>query len=170
MGETNPPPTGQGQQAHTNGFPVVGLGASAGGLKALLQFFELMPANSGMAFVVILHLSPAHESHSPELLQNVTTMPVAQVNEAVRVEPNRVYVIPPTKHLEMRDGFITLSELGTSRDGQAAVDLFFRTLADAHRDRAICVVLSGSGSDGAVGLKRVKEQGGVTLAQSPDDA
>lgn len=151
-------------------FPVVGLGASAGGLKALLQFFELMPASSGMAFVVILHLSPDHESHSADLLQNVTEMPVTQVNQSVRVEPNRVYVIPPTKHLQMNDGVIDLKDLPPGRTHHVAIDLFFRTLADAHRDRAVCVVLSGTGSDGTVGLTRVKEQGGLALAQSPDEA
>lgn len=158
-------------QAGTNNyFPVVGIGASAGGLKALIQFFELMPASSGMAFVVILHLSPDHESHSADLLQNVTAMPVTQVNEPVQVEPDHVYVIPPTKHLHINDGFILVKELPPERAQHVAIDLFFRTLADAHRDRAICVVLSGSGSDGTVGLTRVKEQGGVALAQSPDDA
>jgi two-component system, chemotaxis family, CheB/CheR fusion protein len=167
---TKPQPTEPERPAHNGDFPVVGLGASAGGLKALIQFFELMPANSGMAFVVIMHLSPKHESHSPALLQNVTKMPVTQVNESVRVEPNHVYVIPPTKHLAMMDGMISLSEPGVRGVQHAAIDLFFRTLADARRDRAICIVLSGTGADGATGLKRVKEQGGVALAQSPEDA
>ncbi len=167
---TTPQPTEPAPSDNHHDFPVVGLGASAGGLKALIQFFELMPASSGMAFVVIMHLSPKHESHSADLLQNVTMMPVTQVNETVRVEPNRVYVIPPTKYLAMTNGFISLSEPKDTRTQHVAVDLFFRTLAESKRDRAIGIVLSGTGSDGSVGLKRLKEQGGVTLAQSPDEA
>jgi len=151
-------------------FPIVGVGASAGGLKALQQFFQHMPDDSGMAFVVILHLSPTYESNAASLLQHFTAMPVVQVTEAVPVAPNRIYVIPPTKHLTMADGMVRLQEPGGSRERRAPIDLFFRTLADTHGRSAGGVVLSGSGADGANGLKRIKEHGGVALAQDPVEA
>ena len=151
-------------------FPIVGVGASAGGLKALQQFFQHMPDDSGMAFVVILHLSPTYESNVASLLQHFTAMPVVQVTEAVPVAPNRIYVIPPTKHLTMVDGMVSLQEPGVSHERRAPIDLFFRTLADTHGRSAGGVVLSGSGADGANGLKRIKEHGGVALAQDPDEA
>jgi two-component system CheB/CheR fusion protein len=151
-------------------FPIIGVGASAGGLKALQQFFEHMPGDSGMAFVVILHLSPTYESNAASLLQHFTAMPVVQVTEAVPVAPNRIYVIPPTKHLTMADGMVRLQEPGGSRERRAPIDLFFRTLADTHGRSAGGVVLSGSGADGANGLKRIKEHGGVALAQAPEEA
>jgi chemotaxis response regulator CheB len=98
------PQAGQGPPKRAASFPVIGLGASAGGLRALRDFFTHMPAESGMAFVIIMHLSSKHESHAAELLQATTEMPVTQVTEAVKVEPNHAYVIPPTKNLEMSDG------------------------------------------------------------------
>ena len=151
-------------------FPVVGIGASAGGLGALLQFFENMPAANGMAFVVILHLSPKHESNAAEILQRVTKMPVIQVAEPTAIEASHVYVIPPSHDLSMNDGHLQLSEPARVRGMPASIDLFFRTLAQVHKERSIAIVMSGTGADGAVGLARVKEQGGVTLAQTPDDA
>lgn len=169
----------QGRNAQSNrrqkrkpktGFPVVGLGASAGGLQALKRFFEGMPAESGMSFVVIMHLSPEHESHAAAILQTTTRMSVTQVNAQVKVEPNHVYVIPPTKHLAMEDGHIRLSEPTRPTGRHVAVDLFFRTLADTHQTRAVCIVLSGTGADGSVGVKRVKEAGGLAIAQDPQDA
>jgi two-component system CheB/CheR fusion protein len=165
----NPQPGGRAQPSMID-FPVVGIGASAGGLQALLRLFEQMPATSGMAFVVVLHLSPKHESNAAAILQNATRMAVTQVTETVAIEPNHVYVIPPSKHLVMSDGHLRLSEQGRSRGRHVSIDLFFRTLAEAHRHRAFCVILSGTGADGTVGLKRVKEEGGITIAQSPEDA
>ncbi|WP_454911301.1 CheR family methyltransferase [Stutzerimonas chloritidismutans] len=151
-------------------FPVVGIGASAGGLKALLTLFEHMPKDCGMAFVVIMHLSPRHESNVDKILQNVTRMPVAQVVSPTFIERNRIYVIPPAMDLSMEDGYLRLQQPERGRGAQVAIDLFFRALADVHHSHAIGVVLSGSGSDGSVGLSRIKEQGGITLAQSPEDA
>lgn len=151
-------------------FPVVGIGASAGGLKALLTLFEHMPADCGMAFVVIMHLSPKHESNADKILQNVTKMPVLQVTQSVPIERNHIYVIPPAMDLSMNDGYLRLLEPKRERGPQVAVDLFFRALADVHHSHAIGIVLSGSGSDGSVGLSRIKEQGGITLAQAPEDA
>ena len=152
-------------------FPVVGIGASAGGLAALQQFFRLLPSQCGMAFVVILHLSPKHESSAAEILQRATGMRVRQVVEPLPIEVDNVYVIPPTKDLSMNDGELRLTPSSRARHGRhTAIDLFFRTLAQVHQENAFCVVLSGLGTDGAVGLARIKELGGVTLAQSPDDA
>lgn len=156
---------------HPATFPVIGLGASAGGLQALKDFFAPMPAESGMAFVVIMHLSAKHESHAAELLQATTAMPVMQVTESVKVEPNRVYVIPPTKHLAMNDGHISLTEPQPLHRGQqVSIDLFFRTLGDTHKEWAVGIVLSGLGSDGTNGLKRIKEQNGLAFAQDPDES
>ena len=151
-------------------FPVVGIGASAGGLDALMKFFEHMPADNGMAYVVVLHLSPRHASDMPALLQGATRMPVTQIGATTPIEVNHVYVIPPTKDLSMSDGHLVLSEAQRPRGRHVVIDTFFRALAQVHRERAVAVVLSGTGADGAVGIARVKEQGGVTLAQSPDDA
>jgi len=151
-------------------LPVVGLGASAGGVGALQTFFGRMPANTGMAFVVVMHLSDKHESSLPEIIQIRTEMPVVQVRGVVRVEANHVYVIPPAHHLVMRDGNIELSAPQQARGTRVAVDLLFRSLAVSHRPKAVAVVLSGTDGDGATGIKRVKEQGGVTIAQDPDEA
>jgi two-component system CheB/CheR fusion protein len=151
-------------------FPVVGIGASAGGVQALLRFFENAPADMGMAFVVVLHLSPDHASAADHVLQHATRMPVRQVQRAVRVEKNHVYVISPSHDLSLDDGHLTPVEADRPRGRPIAIDLFFRSLADTHRERAIAIVLSGTGADGATGIGRIKEQGGVTLAQDPADA
>lgn len=151
-------------------FPVVGIGASAGGIKALLTLFENMPKDCGMAFVVIMHLSPKHESTADKIIQNVTKMPVLQVTQPVPIERNHIYVIPPAMDLSMNDGYLRLQKPERERGPQVAIDLFFRALADVHHNHAVGIVLSGTGSDGSVGLSRIKEQGGVTLAQTPEDA
>ncbi|HKS14338.1 MAG TPA: CheR family methyltransferase [Pseudomonas sp.] len=151
-------------------FPVVGIGASAGGLGALKTFFEQMPADSGMAFVIVLHLSPKHESVADQIIQDSTPMPVKQVNDTCAIEPNHVYVISPANQLSMNDGYLRVIPVDRPVGNHIAIDLFFRDLADVHKEYAFCVVLSGTGSDGAVGLSRIKEQGGVTLVQSPSDA
>lgn len=151
-------------------FPVVGLGASAGGLRALQRFFEQMTPDSGMAFVVIVHLSPEHESHLPMLLQTYTSMPVVQVTETTGLQPNRVYVIPPNRNLSTIDTHLRVTPLEESRSERAPIDYFFRTLASTHDSKAIGIVLSGTGSDGALGLRSIQEVGGLTLAQDPEDA
>lgn len=150
--------------------PVVGIGASAGGVGALRSFFQHAPANSGLAFVVLVHLSPEHESRLTEILQQETGMAVLQVNAPVAIEPDHVYVISPTRNLSMVDGTLTLGEPGQPRGQRVAIDLFFRALAAAQGRNAIAVVLSGAGSDGALGLARVKEEGGITIAQDPGEA
>ena len=151
-------------------FPTVGIGASAGGIKALKEFFAKMPVDSGMAFVVILHLSEEYESSLAQILQSNTAMPVMQITETVKVEPNHVYVIPPAKGLAMVDGTIQLTEPTHIKGKRVPIDLFFRTLADAYGKNGIAVVLSGTGSDGTLGLERVKEHGGIGIAQEPSEA
>jgi len=151
-------------------FPVVGLGGSAGGINALLRFFQNMPAQPGMAFVVVMHLSPKHKSNIAHILQNVTSMPVTQVTQTAAIEQDHVYVIPPSHILSMNDGCLRLEQMKRPLGRHVAIDIFFRTLGDAHKERAIAVIMSGMGADGAVGLARIKEQGGITIAQSPTDA
>ncbi|MBS6037909.1 MULTISPECIES: CheR family methyltransferase [Pseudomonas] len=151
-------------------FPVVGIGASAGGLEAICTLFRHMPSDCGMAFVVVLHLSPDHQSVADRIIQATTQMPVRQVTEPVPIERNHVYVISPANRLSTNDGYLRVTPANRRRGDHVAIDLFFRDLADVHKDHAFCVVLSGTGADGAVGLSRIKEQGGVTLVQTPDDA
>ena len=155
--------------SHLN-FPVVGMGASAGGLLAVQQFFENMLADNGMAFVVVLHLSPDHQSSAAELIGTRTKMPVVRVVTAVPIQRNHVYVIEPAQRLAMNDGHLSPLPAQPRSGRHVTIDLFFRDLADVHKEHAFCVVLSGTGSDGAVGLSRIKEQGGVTLTQHPEDA
>ncbi|HEY1534806.1 MAG TPA: chemotaxis protein CheB [Polyangiaceae bacterium] len=149
---------------------IVGLGGSAGGIRAMQRFFEAMPVNSGMAFVIVLHLSPDHDSSLSEVIQTWTRMPVAQADSGQRLLPDHVYVIPPGKALSLADGHLRLTELPRERGRRMTVDLFFRSLADTHGSRAVAIVLSGVDGDGALGIKRVKERGGLTIAQDPDDA
>ena len=151
-------------------FPVVGIGASAGGFQALKTFFANMPSDNGMAFVIILHLDPTHESIAGQMIQESTRMPVTQVKSPVPIEKNHIYVISPALDLSMNDGYLRVTQTGPRNGRHTAIDIFFRGLAHAHKERAFCIVLSGAGTDGAVGLSRIKEQGGVALAQSPDDA
>ncbi|HEX3560623.1 MAG TPA: CheR family methyltransferase [Pyrinomonadaceae bacterium] len=157
-------------QQTSDDFLVVGLGASAGGIKAFKEFFANVPTASGMAYVVILHLSPEHESYLAEVLQSSTEMPVTQVQGGVKIEPNHVYVIPPNRSLAINDGRLALSEIKSVEERRAPVDIFFRTLADSKTAHAVCVILSGTGSDGSMGLKRVKEMGGICLVQEPSEA
>ncbi len=151
-------------------FPVVGIGASAGGIEVLKAFFEALPARSGAAYVIVLHLSPDHNSTLPDLLRSATDMPVVQVADANLIEANHVYVISPSVLLTLVDGCLRVQPAESPDDRRAAIDLFFRSLAEAHRERAISIVLSGAGSDGSVGLTRIKELGGITIAQRPEEA
>ncbi len=157
-------------QADFDILPVVGLGGSASSIAALQRFLSDMPADSGMAFVVVLNLAPEHQSQLREVLQSHTSMPVVGVTQQVKIEANHVYVIPTGQHLMMQGGDLHLRELENNFGTRVAVDLFFRALAASHRSRAVAVVLSGLDSDGAMGIKRIKEHGGVTIAQDPDEA
>jgi len=149
---------------------IAGIGASAGGIQALKEFFEHVSAKSGIAYVVILHLSPDHDSKLAEVLQLVTTIPVRQVMEKTPVQADHIYVVPPNQHLIMEDGFINVSPNLTLEDRRAPVDIFFRTLAASHGTKAACVVLSGTGANGSMGLKRIKECGGAAFVQNPREA
>jgi two-component system CheB/CheR fusion protein len=160
-------PSGQAQATAT--LTVVGIGASAGGLKALREFVEAVPADSGLAFVVVVHLDPERPSRMAELLQDRTAMPVSQVDMATKVEANHIYVIPPAHDLAIVGDTLTLRERG-ERSSHAPVDLLFRTLAEAYGHDAVGVVLSGTGVDGTAGLRHIREGGGITIAQSPEEA
>ncbi len=155
--------------ARSHPFFVVGIGASAGGIKPLNEFFSRVSPDGNMAYVVILHLSPQHESNLSSLLQSRTSIPVTQVNAAVTVEPNHIYVIPPSKNLVMDDGLIRPIELEPPR-GTHTIDLCFRTLAEAYGKNAIAILLSGTGADGTLGIGRIKEEGGFVIAQDPEEA
>ena len=149
---------------------VVGIGASAGGIAAIREFFRYVKRDGEIAYVVILHLSPHHESTLPELIQSQTALPVIQVNETLKVEANHIYVIPPNRLLSMNDGEIRVIEAERRIGGLAAIDLFLRTLAEAYGKDAIAVLLSGAGSDGSLGIGAIKEHGGLVIAQDPAEA
>lgn len=149
---------------------VVGIGASAGGIEAMRRFFGAVPpAPDGVAFVIIMHLDPERESQLAEVLQHRTPLPVAQLTKRRRIEPGRVYVIPPNRGLLVGDGHLTPSNFEKPRGHRAPIDLFFRSLAHSP-EGGVAIVMSGGGSDGAVGLKAVKEAGGLVLAQEPEEA
>ncbi|MEQ8847453.1 chemotaxis protein CheB [Botrimarina sp.] len=149
---------------------VVGVGASAGGLEAYRQLLRGMPNEPGVAFVLVQHLDPAHDSLMVELLSKHTELPVHQVTDTTRVEPNRVYVIPPDRFLSIEGGELLLEEPVERRGVRLPIDHFFRSLAQARKERAVCVVLSGTGADGAEGAREVKGAGGLTIAQEPETA
>jgi two-component system CheB/CheR fusion protein len=149
---------------------VVGLGASAGGLAALRQFFHNVADDSGLAYVVVVHLSPEHESHLATLLQPHSKMRVLQVHETMPLEPNCVYVIPPNANLSAIDTHLRVSALERLRGERAPIDHFFRTLAETHDGHAIGVILTGTGSDGSRGIKEIKLRGGLTVVQDPNEA
>jgi two-component system, chemotaxis family, CheB/CheR fusion protein len=151
-------------------FTVVGVGASAGGLEAYTDFLQACRTDSGIAFVLIQHLSPRHESVMAELLAKHTTMPVLQVTDSLKVEPNHVYVIRPGYTMTIRDGHLHLGPSAAERMQRRPIDDFFRSLAEEQRDRAICVILSGTGSNGTAGAQSIKAVGGLCIAQDPDSA
>ena len=155
---------------HEHQFFIVGIGASAGGLEALEQFFSNLPADSGLAYVVIQHLSPTHKSHMVELLSRHTAMPVQHAKNNTEVNANTVYLIPPKKVMAIHQGVLKLADRGLGSLPSYPIDHFFESLASDRKDKAIGIVLSGTGSDGSRGLREIKEAGGVALAQDPDSA
>jgi len=148
---------------------VAGIGASAGGVEALSAFFDALPDNVDVAFVVVVHLSPEHRSQLPDILASHTSMRVQQVTDRVALEPNSVYVIPPDRQLEISDTEVAALPFAEPRGRRAPIDLFFRSLAERHGD-GFAVVLSGGGSDGSLGLRAIKEAGGLVLVQDPSEA
>ncbi len=152
------------------GFPIVGIGASAGGLDAFKAFLASMPCDADMAFVLVQHLDPIHVSLMAGLLSGHTAMPVTQAAEGMSIQPNRVYLIPPGFSLAVAGGKLHLSELTERHGTRTAFDVFLRSLAEDCGERAICVVLSGTGSDGSEGVKAVKRKGGFVIVQEPSEA
>jgi two-component system, chemotaxis family, CheB/CheR fusion protein len=166
-----PPPADQpAAESAPDGFPVVAIGASAGGLEAFEQFFAAMPAQSGMAFVVVQHLDPTHASILTEILQRSTTMPVAEALDRLAVQPNRVYVIPPNREMGIAHGALSLSEPQKPRGIHMPIDGFLRSLAEDKGEYAVGIVLSGTGSDGTLGLRAIHGAGGLCLVQDPATA
>ena len=151
-------------------FPIVGIGASAGGLEALLAFLGNVPENSGMAFVIVQHMEQKRKDILAELLQSATPMKVVQVKENTAVQPDSVYVIPPNKEMSIRHRVLHLSSFSVPHTLHLPIDFFFRSLADDQQERSIGVILSGMGADGTVGLKAIKERGGVVFIQGPSSA
>lgn len=163
----------ENSKAHSsNPFPVVGIGASAGGLDAFKKLLKAIPENSGMAYVLVQHLDPTHESLLPDLLQKVTSLPVLEITDDLKVQPDHIYIIPSNKMLLARDGILQLSPRPEKGKNQRnlPIDLFFNSLAEVHQSYAIGVVLSGTATDGTQGLKAIKEQGGLTFAQDEESA
>src|SRR5213083_2516451 len=151
-------------------FPVVCVGASAGGLEAFTHLLEAMPTDTGMAFVLVSHLSPSHASHLAEILSRATKMPVNEVKDEPKVQPNRVYVIPPDRNMIIADGVLKLLPRREVRGQHHPIDLFLESLAIDQRHKSIAVILSGTGSDGTLGLDEIKAAGGITFAQDQSAA
>ncbi len=151
-------------------FPIVGIGASAGGLEALEQFLRQVPAGNGMAYVVIQHMDPTHKGILVELLQRATRMKVVQVKDRTRVRPGVVYVIPPNRDMSLLHGVLHLFEPAAPRGLRLPIDFFLRSLAQDQQEHSIGVILSGMGSDGTLGLRAIKEKAGVALVQEPSTA
>src|SRR5437867_3090987 len=150
-------------------FPVVGIGASAGGVEAFMQLFDHLPPDTGMAFVVISHLAPTHESILSELVSRYTRMPVTEIVEGTAVSPNQIYVIPPNRNLFIQNGTLMLLPRNPS-EPHMPIDQFLRSLAEERGPRAIGVILSGTASDGALGISAIKAAGGLTFAQDDSTA
>lgn len=153
-----------------NLFPVVGIGASAGGLEAFKKLVKAIPVDSGIAYILVQHLHPDHSSALPEILQRETRVPVSEISDNVKVEPNHVYVIPSNKMLVATDGILQLSPRPSKDQINMPIDIFFTSLAEVHQSHAIGIVLSGNGADGTLGLRNIKEQGGITFAEDPGSA
>lgn len=155
-----------------SGFPIVGIGASAGGLAAIEAFFSGMPQDGdpGMAFVLVQHLAPGHKSILADLLKRYTRMKVLEAENGMVVQPNCTYIIPPNRDLSLRGDALWLDEHRETRGPRLTIDHFFRSLAAAQHERAICVVMSGTGSDGTLGVRAIKGEGGLAIAQAPETA
>lgn len=163
---------GKDKNADSNAikFPIVGIGASAGGLEAFEQFLINIPDNSGMAYVIIQHLDPNQKGMLPELLQRITKMKVIQVKDRMVVMPNFVYVIPPNKSMSIINGALRLHEAIEERGLRLPIDFFMRSLAEDRQDRCAGIILSGMGSDGSSGIRAIKERNGIAMVQDPADA
>jgi two-component system CheB/CheR fusion protein len=169
-GEMIPLPTDSDSGSERMPFPIVGIGASAGGLEALELFVKQLPSNSGIAFVIVQHLDPTHKDIMVELLQRATPIPVIQVQDDLKVEPDGIYVIPPNKDMSILHGVLHLLPPSAPRGLRLPIDFFFRTLAIDLEENSIGVILSGMGTDGTLGLRAIKEKAGATFVQAPSSA
>jgi len=163
-------PLAQARGHASRSFPIVGLGASAGGLEALEQFLGHVPKGCGLGFVVVQHLDPTHKGIMVELLQRNTAMPVVQIKDRMKIEPDHVYVIPPNRDLSILHGVLHLLEPAAPRGLRLPIDFFFRSLADDRQEQSVGVILSGMGSDGTLGLRAIKEKAGAVFVQAPASA
>lgn len=158
------------QPKQDNSFPIVGLGASAGGLEAFERFFHHVPADTGMAFVLVSHLDPSHASILTEILQRITAMPVVEAQDQMQVMPNCVYVIPPNRDMTIFHGALQLSIPEQPHGQRMPIDAFLRSLAEDQSEKANGIILSGTGTDGTLGLRAILGAGGITMAQEPTTA
>jgi two-component system CheB/CheR fusion protein len=149
---------------------VVGIGASAGGLEAFTETLKNLPDDTGMSFVLVQHLDPKHESHLTQILSKITTLPVHEIKNNISMEANKIYLIPPDKYLQIKNRKLILSARKKNEGIFMPIDYFFQSLANEEKNRAIGVILSGTGSDGTLGLKAIKAKGGITIAQTQDSA
>ena len=155
------------EELKSNDFYIVGLGASAGGLEALSVFFDHTPIDSGMAFIVVQHLDPTHKSMLVDLLSDHTKMKVKEASHGEIVKPNFVYIIPPNKDLGILRGSLQLIKPNEVRGKRKAIDSFFKSLAQDQKEKAIGIILSGTGTDGTLGLAEIKSNGGISLVEDP---
>jgi two-component system CheB/CheR fusion protein len=151
-------------------FRIVGIGASAGGLEAFEKFFGNMPPDSGMAFVIVQHLDPARHSSVPDILTRYTRMPICEATDGMKVKPNSVYLIPPNKSMGVRGDTLYLQEPAQPPGLRLPVDFFLRSLATEKGTDAICIILSGTGTDGTLGLRAIKAELGTVFVQDPESA
>jgi two-component system CheB/CheR fusion protein len=156
--------------SHDLSFPVVGVGASAGGLDAFKKLLQAMPPDAGIAFIFIPHLDPSHQSLMADQLARWTSMPVVEAKDAMPVALNHVYVIPPNKYIRLANHGLFLDQPVKQRGIRMPIDYFFRSLAEVQREQATCIILSGTGADGTLGLKEVKDVGGIVMVQQPETA
>ncbi|KON81315.1 PAS domain-containing protein [Azoarcus sp. PA01] len=170
MNEQNHDADDRGASARPAAFPIVGIGASAGGLEAFSEFFDHLAPDLGMAYVLVQHLDPTHPSILASLLAGRTPLPVSEAGDGMRVEPDHVYVIPPNTSLAILGGVLHLMPLSEMRAPPLTVDYFLRSLAQDQGSRAIGVILSGAASDGVTGMKMIKAEGGITFAEDPASA
>ena len=154
----------------TSVFPVVAIGASAGGLESYSDFFRALPTDLGMAFALVQHLDPSHHSMLADIISKTTRMPVDEVRSGMRIKPNSVYVIPPDARMAMADGVFTLAPRGKEPGQHLTINAFMRSLAEERKAQSIGIVLSGTGGDGTLGLQEIKAEGGITFAQDPASA
>src|SRR5437867_965518 len=149
----------------TSPFPIVGIGASAGGLDAFTELLKHLPTDMGMGFVLVQHLDPDHESALVQILSRITSMPVREVANELRVAPNHVYIIPPNTDMVTTQGVLKLQRRQAGRAPHHSIDFFFESLAQDRHECAIGVILSGTASDGTLGMEAIKAEGGITFAQ-----